>query len=260
MILALAGVYLALLATTWRRNPRVTWLIPLLWLGLAFTRIRHGPLFAVTAAVVIAEMLPHSRWACRFARRAGGSLTAVSAPSRLGLRPALIPAAVVVLAATLQANAVACPLMGARRCQLRPDQWPIEATKVLRRRVRTGSAGTRVFNDLGFGGYLIFFAPEVRVYIDDRCELYRDDGLGRYHRFTKNPQLIDAFAAYEDIDLALTKTQSRFDKHFSASGRWTLLYRDATASLYARVKPSFRVRGSGPGGLLDQSSLLKPGP
>ncbi len=242
-VLALAAVYLFLLATTWRRTARFTWLVPLLWLGLTFTRIRHGPLFAATAAVAIADMLPHSPLVLAIIRRAGRSRGRRPSPTRFNGRPALIPVAVVCLALLLQSNGIACPLIGAGWCSLESDCWPVEATRVLRQHVRDAEPGTKVFNDLGFGGYLIFRAPEVRIYIDDRCELHRDDGLLQYEKFVRKPELIDAYVDYEDINTALVKADSRFDKHFAASPAWTSLHRDVTAALYARRGVTPQARG-----------------
>lgn len=239
MVLMLATVYGALLVSTWRRNPRITWLMPLLWLGLTFTRIRHGPLFAVTAAVAIAQMLPYSPLAARLLGRIGQPPKLPKATTASSLRPALIPACLVVLAFALQANAIACPLIGAGWSRLSPRGWPIEATKVLRQCISPDDADVRVFNDLGLGGYLIFAAPRARIYIDDRCELYRDDGLLQYKEFLLKPTRIDAFATYEGIGWALTKVGSRFDRHFATSRIWACRHRDATAALYRRVdKPA----------------------
>ncbi len=42
-------------------RPRVTWCIPLVWLELTFSRIWHGPLFAITAVLALGGMLPHVR-------------------------------------------------------------------------------------------------------------------------------------------------------------------------------------------------------
>ena len=55
--LALGLCYLACLAGTLRR-PRVTWLLPVVWLALACSRVRNGPLFALTAALARPEDLP----------------------------------------------------------------------------------------------------------------------------------------------------------------------------------------------------------
>src|SRR5579871_4759022 len=69
MVLLFGVLYLIVLLCTLPRWPRVTWLLPLIWLYLTWTRIRHAPLFSVTAALAIADMLPHTRWAAWVARR-----------------------------------------------------------------------------------------------------------------------------------------------------------------------------------------------
>src|SRR5260370_30949264 len=51
----------------------VTWLVPVVWLYLACRRIRQAPLFAVTATVALADMLPATRWA-RWLARPGSDL------------------------------------------------------------------------------------------------------------------------------------------------------------------------------------------
>src|SRR5262249_30372934 len=68
-VLTFAAVYLAALLGTMPRRPQVSWLIPLVWLVLACKTIRHGPLFAVTAAIAIGEMYPHIRWVKWLERR-----------------------------------------------------------------------------------------------------------------------------------------------------------------------------------------------
>src|SRR6185436_5030957 len=40
---------------------RVTWLLPLIWWALAWTRVRHAPLFAGDTAIALADLLPHTR-------------------------------------------------------------------------------------------------------------------------------------------------------------------------------------------------------
>jgi hypothetical protein len=62
MVLVFAVLYLAALAGVPWKKLRVTWLLPLVWLLMAFTRIRHGPLFAAAAVVALAAMWPHVRW------------------------------------------------------------------------------------------------------------------------------------------------------------------------------------------------------
>ncbi len=238
VLLTLAGVYLLLLLDAGRQGLRVTWLVPLLWLAMSFSRIRHGPLFAVSAAVAVAEMLPHSAAfaACRRRFQPGPSGPAVRPRPPTRLAPGWIAAAgLVALAVLLQATGTRCPVIGAGWSALSPAQWPIQAVAALRANLPHRDRPARVFNHLGYGGYLIFALPETRVYIDDRCELYRDDGLLRYARLAADPREVDALAAYEGIDFALVRAGGSFDRHFSRGGWWRLLHRDETAAVFARL-------------------------
>jgi hypothetical protein len=38
----------------------------------------------------------------------------------------------------------------------------------------------RLFNDANLGGYLIYHAPAVKIFMDDRCELYGDEWIKHY--------------------------------------------------------------------------------
>jgi hypothetical protein len=40
--------------------------------------------------------------------------------------------------------------------------------------------GTRIFNDANLGGYLIYHTPTLKIFMDDRCELYGDDEMQYY--------------------------------------------------------------------------------
>ena len=43
-----------------------------------------------------------------------------------------------------------------------------------------------------FGGFLIAYTPGLRVFIDDRCELYGDDRLIEYGRaHERSPESVD---------------------------------------------------------------------
>ena len=117
MILPMAGVYLAVSCCVPPRQYRVTWLVPLFWLGLAFTRIRHGPLFAITALIALADLFPQ--------KLLGGPAGALGsdlyrrpplepAPRRAGLdlRPALLPIGLVLTSLVLQTAGLRVPVLG----------------------------------------------------------------------------------------------------------------------------------------------------
>jgi hypothetical protein len=233
-------------------RPRVTWLLPLVWFYLACTRIRHAPLFAVTATLALADMLPATRWA-RWLARPGSDLfvypTRESTESRrFQPAPYLLPAGAVLVAFlllvyrvpawTFQVGPVEIATPGHGCAKLDPEYWPVELLPELKKYQKARPDGTPIFNEYLFGGFLIYFTPGYRVFVDDRCELFGDRWLHEYvevERGAKDAQ--QAFKRWEDeyppFDFALTRTGSNFDEYFRTNG-WVLVKKTDTAAFYKR--------------------------
>jgi hypothetical protein len=240
MILPMAGVYLMILLGVLPRWPRVTWLVPLFWLALAFTRIRHGPLFAITALVVLADLFPQTWWATRLVR-SGSDLYRPPPPdlepqrTGLNLQPALIPVGLLLTALVLQLAGIRLPILGRGWAALDRRYWPVDLLPELQAYEQDHPQGTPIFNEMLFGGFLIYHTPGLRVYIDDRCELYGDEGLLAYvDALERNPARLDRWAREFGFDLALTGTGSGFDRYLRQAPGWTLVRQTAAASLYQR--------------------------
>lgn len=250
IILTIAGVYFVLLGKSVRTGVKSTWLLPAIWFVLALSRIRHAPIFALVAAVVILDMVAHSpflKWPSNSGQRF--PLNSPQGPSAFERQPrermhfslrrwltAPAPTAllIVMVSLLLQAAHVSVPVLGANWCRLDSAYWPVEATAALNRHLAAHPGANRVFNDMRYGGYLIYKAPRARVYIDDRCELYRDSGLLRYVELLKQPERIDGESIYRGIDYALVRSDSPSAKHLTTSANWSAIHHDATAALFVR--------------------------
>lgn len=237
------SLYLAALVGVLPRRPRVTWLIPLVWLYLAWTRIRHGPLFITTAAVALADMLPHVRWMAWLSRW-GSDLFRIKEEehgadrNNTGWRPAILPVALVLMAVALQTLAVPLPVMGRGWAKFDPWEWPVELLPELREYERSHPPGTPIYNPMNFGGFLIYYTPGLRVFIDDRCELYGDEQLlANDHAETEDPKMIDRWARQYGFDAALTITNSPLDWYLRQTSDWAVVRQTATATLYEHVQP-----------------------
>ena len=115
--------YLAILAGTLPRRPQVSWLIPLVWFVLSLKSIRQGPLFAITAAVVIADMWRYTLWHRLIVKHGDGTLaTDNPPPATQGRAWWVIPALLVLVSAFAYAA-----LMLLARWMTRP-QRPHEST------------------------------------------------------------------------------------------------------------------------------------
>ncbi len=245
IIVALGLGYAMVFLSTLPRWPRVTWLIPFVWFALSLSRVRHSALFGIAAMIALAEMLPHSRlatWLARPGRDLFRPGVEVPAPGRRRLpyrdwRPAiLLPVVLVSCCVALQAGQVRVPILGRGWAGLDPTIWPVELLPELRRIDREHPQGARIFNDHVFGGFLIYHTPNLKVFIDDRCELYGDAWLDRFDRAgTIEPGLMEEWLEQYRIDYVLVETGAVFDRYISEQPGWSPLGRSRAATLYGRV-------------------------
>ncbi len=256
----LLGVgYVVLLAGVFPKRPRVTWLLPLVWFILACQRVRHAPLFAITAAIASADMLPHTRWAAWLARREMFRLpeaekgTRFNLPERPGgcfaqIKPGpffgsvsrprgwiILPLVLIGVTMLIEASGARVPVVGRGWARLDSAYWPVELLPELEKINRESPDGTRIFNDLGLGGFLIYHTPRLRVFIDDRCALYGHDLLPAYdHARRENPARIDRWHDQYGFPYALVVTGSPFDRYLDQSDAWVPIRRAPAATLYRR--------------------------
>jgi hypothetical protein len=235
IVYLLAALYLVALLGVPLRRWRVTWLLPLAWLALTWTRIRYGPLFAVTATIALADAYPHFRWTGWLARKGSVVFRPRPPAARPGWPALLLPAALVAACVVLQTANVRVPVFGAGWAQLDPTYLPVGLLPELREYEHGHPPGTPVFNDMLFGGFLIYYTPGLRVFIDDRCELYGDEGLQEYaHAYFDNPEEIDYWQQRYHFEAALVQTGSRFDRHLRDSDEWTLVGETKPATFFVR--------------------------
>ena len=243
LVTGLGVGYLLLYAGTLPR-PRPTGLIPLVWLALSFDSIRQGPLFAVSAAVAVADFWPHTIWH-RLLIRYGDTLVNEPRPTGLDPRTMALPALAVAAAVGLQAAGVSAPLVGRGWVALDPAVVPVDLTDAVRAYQREAGPGARMFNDVNLGGYLIYHAPGLKIYGDDRFELCGDEWLREYYRFLyDHPERIDELADRYHFDRALVtvgrekpeKLEQYLQTARTADGspRWVETARGKRAALFAR--------------------------
>lgn len=211
-VIGLGVFYLVMLAGTLPRLPHVSWLIPLVWFALSFKGIRQAPLFAVVAAVALADLWPHTLWHRLLVKYGDGSLARERPPVATGgLSWIAIPALAVVLALSLQLNRIPVPVIGHGWARLDPRYVPVDLNDAVLQYAASVPPGTRIFNDANFGGYLIYHAPTLKIFMDDRCELYGDANIQYFADTLGLPPdeagaRFEAWAAAGQFDRALIRT------------------------------------------------------
>ena len=234
IILSLGLGYALLLLSTLPRRPRITWLIPVVWFALSMSRVRHAPLFGIVAMIALAEILPQTRLASWLARPGRDLFRLPVATS--DLRVLLIPVVLVLASVGLQTTNVRVPILGRGWARLDPLVWPVELIPELRRIEDNHPEGARMFNDYQFGGFLIYQTPRLKVFIDDRCELYGDAWLEQFDRAsTVEPSLLEDWLARYRIDSALVVPGSTLDRRMAQQTGWSIVGRCPSAVLYGRA-------------------------
>src|SRR4029077_136750 len=73
---------------------------------------------------------------------------------------------------------LAVPLTGLRFVELDKDWWPLELIPAMKEQAK--KPGVKLFNEDRLAGMVIRYVPELKVFVDDRCELYGEEFLLQY--------------------------------------------------------------------------------
>ena len=252
-VIALGGFYLFLLAGTLPKLPRVSWLVPLVWFALSFKGIRQGPLFAVCAGVAIADLWKHTLWHRLLVTHGDGSTawdTTDSkrvAATRGGAWWFALPAILLACVFLLQTQRVAVPVLGSGWARLDPDFIPSDLTREVTEYAASVPPGTPIFNDANLGGYLIYHTPRLKIFMDDRCELYGDDNIRYYADTMGEPPaklgiVFEQWAAQYRFERAIVLTnppdqdKPPVEQYLSGTpAKWREIARGRRAVMYERV-------------------------
>jgi hypothetical protein len=110
------------------------------------------------------------------------------------------------------------------------DHFPVAAVDWL----ASTDAGSRIFNEYEWGGYLGERLPNEPIFMDGRADVYGDRLL---HMYAQTIGLqIDPEAVFDQyrIDHVLFSTDAPLARWLDRDERWTLAFRDSMASIWIR--------------------------
>jgi hypothetical protein len=110
------------------------------------------------------------------------------------------------------------------------SQYPVNAINFLRRNPVPGP----LYNNLNWGGFLMWYMPDYPVAIDGRNDLYGDE-MDRLFFNSQNANTSYATDPYlNEAGVVLLDSRLPLAKILSIDSRFQLLYHDDTATVYAR--------------------------
>ncbi|MCX5721963.1 MAG: hypothetical protein NT179_08050 [Nitrospirae bacterium] len=224
----LAGLGLAM-AAWYRRIEPVRWMLWSVFLILSLRHMRNIPFFLLVTLPLCAELLA----------RGLGQLTS-------WLRLDAVPARQWLLAGTL-AGGLFLVWLGPDHLQrvvqsgLQPAEYfkgtayPIEAVQWVRSHREL--VGTRLYNDYTYGGFLLWWLPEEKIFIDGRMPAWRSGSRRIFQDYVAlsltDPPSLSILSAYS-VDWAIVKKKSLLDEALARETAWRLEYEDGKAAIYVR--------------------------
>ena len=120
---------------------------------------------------------------------------------------------------------------GATLQQQVSGEYPTAALVFMQRQHITG----RIFNQYGWGGYMEWYAPELKPFIDGRADIFVYNGT--FYDSLKITSLKESFAILDKykIEYVLLKPNQPLAYLLYHSSAWRLIYEDKVAKLYQRV-------------------------
>jgi hypothetical protein len=108
----------------------------------------------------------------------------------------------------------------------------VPALRSQQARSPTGT-GLRVYSEFCDGGFLLYHVPGVRVFQDDRCELYGDRWqLEQVRIVYRWPYKIDELARTAGFRHALVRRDTPLHVFLGASPAWEVIEQGHIATLY----------------------------
>jgi hypothetical protein len=93
-------------------------------------------------------------------------------------------------------------------------------------------------NDYTFGGYLIWSAPDRKVFVDGRADVFEWTGvLADYNRFFTLTGDPEALLRKYNITTCLLSTQTPMSRVLTQWLKWKVAYSDSVAEVLVRTVP-----------------------
>jgi hypothetical protein len=209
------------------KRPKLRIADVILLLGFGYLALKSGrnvPIFALVAAPIVAEhcnFSPENRsrlrlWCDKLAVDLGNFSGA-----RLGV-PQWMAIAAVAWAMT----------SGKIQTDIMPERFPVRAVEFLR--AKPDAVCGEMFNDYGWGGWLLLALPERRVFIDGRNDFYGAQLVGDFDEIYDVKPNWEGVMARHNVGWTLLKKNHPLHQVLARDPHWERVYADDVTMIFTR--------------------------
>jgi hypothetical protein len=223
----LAGLGLLMLGF-YRRVEPVRGAVILVFLMLSLKHWRNVPLFLLVSVPLCADLL--GELAGRIATRVGN----VRHQKRWLLAATMGVAVVMAILGSDHLQRVAQAGL-APDAFFRESDYPIEAIEWVK--AHREQVGTRLYNDYGHGGFLLWWLPGEKIFIDGRMPAWRIGDRWIFYDYAAlaiwDPPELRVLDKY-GVDWAIVGRNSPLDDALAQQPKWREVYGDKKVTIYVR--------------------------
>jgi len=131
---------------------------------------------------------------------------------------------------------------GVAQCGLEPagyfrgTDYPIEAVEWIR--THRNQLGTRLYNDYGLGGFLLWWLPDEKVFIDGRMPAWRVGDRWIFYDYVAltawDPPELGVLSKY-GVDWAMVGAGTALSTALAGRADWREVYRDTKVALFVKM-------------------------
>jgi hypothetical protein len=115
-------------------------------------------------------------------------------------------------------------------------EYPIEAVQWIQK--HRSELGARLYNDYGFGGFLLWWLPDEKIFIDGRMPAWRIGDRWIFYDYmaltSREPPVLGVLDKYA-VDWAMTAAGGPLDRALNEQTTWRVRYADDKVRIYART-------------------------
>ncbi|MEN8144374.1 MAG: hypothetical protein ABFS14_05425 [Gemmatimonadota bacterium] len=203
-----------------------------LWLSAALFASRNIPIFSVVLTPFLAL------WATRVIQELAESPSRSAGPARrfrdwsarMTVQDARLDNPIGLIAVLIVVGAVFLAPGRRDAYHWAGDVFPVEAVPWVQAERIEG----RVFNQFTWGGYLLYSAPEIPVFIDGQTDFYGEQLTRNYLTMLSAQPGWDSLLVKHQIDWTLTETKQPINEVLALRTDWQQVYKDSTATVFVR--------------------------
>jgi hypothetical protein len=198
------------------------------WGCLALDSVRNVPIFAIVVTPILGEHwqfylrhIPDNVFV-RFVRRLSKTVAALNQAAG-GEALAVAAFAIVLYAQATQAI----------KTDLLATRFPVKATEWLR--ANRDAVRNEMFNDYGWGGYLLLALPERRVFIDGRNDFYGARLVKEFNKVDEIEPGWETVLKKYDVGWTILPRAHALNSLLALRSDWHLVYTDEVTTVYGQV-------------------------